>query len=162
MCRTGLLLIGCFVGLIDARGDEATNTSVTAKVVQGTVSAAGHKPIDGARIFFTPTLLGGRFAEGAEAKTDAQGHYRIDLGRFPWSKKPLRGLVLAPGFKVGDRIFDVATDMATADFELSPQPWRETAFRVETPAKQPVADSEISCSIGGVLWTKIKTDAEGR
>ncbi|MHC5536989.1 redoxin domain-containing protein [Singulisphaera rosea] len=160
--RTSVIVLVCMLFFWEVRGDDSTNASNNQRVVEGRISTVGSLPIEGARLFFTPELLGRSFIEGAEAKTDAQGRYRIDLRRFPWSMKPFRAVVLAPGYKVGDRILETVVGRTTTDFELNAQPWRETIFCVETSTNEPLANVVLACSIGGVRWTRAKTDADGR
>ena len=113
-------------------------------------------------MLFGQPELGVNFVEDATATTDARGCYKADLGKYPWSTGAVRALVLAPGFKVGDRKVEAGVRAATADFELEAQPWKETQVRLEDQSGKPVAGVEIICSVHRVTWAKVTTDAEGR
>jgi thiol-disulfide isomerase/thioredoxin len=156
-----LLLLGLAVGIAEARGDEPSNTGASGRVVEGKVIAAEGKPVEGAMVLFCQADRGMAFIEGATALTDSHGRYRADLSRFPWSTGPIRALVLAPGYKAGDRNIGVGPRTATADFDVVAEPWKETRIRMEDSSGRPVVGQEITCSVGEVIWARPKTDALG-
>jgi thiol-disulfide isomerase/thioredoxin len=161
MNRAAWILIG-LVGVAGARGDEPAPAKNAGRVVEGIVVLSGRKPIQEARVFFADADWGLSFVERATATTDARGRYKVDLAEFPWSTGKLRALVLAPGFRLADRRVEAGRRATTVDFELEPQPWKETQIRLEDGAGKPVEAVEVICSVGPVIWARTKTDAEGR
>ena len=95
------------------------------------------------------------------ATTDGQGHYRADLGKFPWSTGMIQAFVLIPGYKAAERKIEAGTGTATANFEMAAEHWKETQVRIEDSSGRPVAGELITCSVGGVIWSRFKTDALG-
>jgi hypothetical protein len=91
-------LLGLAVGIAEAQTGEPMPTKASGRAVEGTIVAAGRKPVEGAKVHFGPSERGFQFVEGATATTDAQGRYRADLIKFPWSTGAIRALVLAPGW----------------------------------------------------------------
>ncbi len=156
-----LLLLGLAVGIAEARVDELLNTGAGGRVVEGKVIAAGGQPVEGARVLFSQADRGLAFIEGATAMTDAHGRYRADLERFPWSSGPIHALVLAPGYKAGDRNIGAGVRTAMADFDMVAGPWKETCIRMEDSSGKPVVGQEIICSVGKVIWARLRTDALG-
>ncbi len=161
MNRALLCLLGCAAAFAEVQGDEPTATDARGRIVEGKVVAAGQKPVEGARVLFGEHEVGMALVEGETATTDAQGRYRADLVKFPWSKGTVRALVLAPGYKAADGKIEAGTGPATADFELAAEPWIETRIRMADRSGRPVAGAVITCSVGRVIWARLKTDALG-
>jgi thiol-disulfide isomerase/thioredoxin len=153
-------ILAGFVGIAGVQGDEPATTTANGRVVEGIVVAAG-KPVADARVFFAEAERGFRFVEDATATTDAEGRYRADLARIPWATGSMLQLVLAPGFQVIKRKIEAGRGATTADFELIAQPWKETQIRLEDSSGRPVEGVEVTCSVGAVVWARLKTDAEG-
>ncbi len=162
MNRALFCLLGFAAAFVAVRGDEPTGTEARGRVIEGKVAAAGEKPVEGARVLFGEHDVGMALVEGATATTDSQGRYRADLVTFPWSSGTVRALVLAPGYKAADRKIEAGTGTATADFELTVEPWQETEIRLADGSGRPVAGEVITCSVGRVIWARLKTDAHGR
>ena len=158
--RAVLILSGFALCVTGARSDEPVGDKAKGRVIEGTVVAVGHRPVQDARVLFGQAELGVPFVEGATATTDAQGRYRADLTGFPWSTAPMRVMVLAPGFQAADRT--VGAEATTADVELAAQPWKETQVRTEGGDGRPVEGVRVTCSVGGVPWARLQSDAEGR
>jgi thiol-disulfide isomerase/thioredoxin len=163
MTRTALILVIFLANSTQVQGDEPASAKAEGRVVEGTVVTAGRKPVEGAKVLFGQPELGLWFIEGATATTDAQGQYRADLIKFPWSTKKLRALVLAPGFKAIDRIIEPGPKSTKANFELLAAPWKEIQVRLEDTSGKPVAGVELTCSLGagGVVWSRSRTDEAG-
>jgi len=162
--RALFVLLGFAVGIAEAQTDEPKGSKGSGRVVEGQIVAAGSKPVEGAKVLFGELREGLRFVEEATATTDAQGRYRADLVKLPWSTDAIRALVLAPGYKVSDRKIEPGTGKATANFELVAEPWHETQVRLEDSSGRPVAGVEINCSVGGglgLIFARYKTDALG-
>lgn len=141
--RSAIFLVGFAVAITVAKGDEPAKSAVAGRVIQGTVVTAGGKPLEGARVLIGEFGSGMSFVDDAAAATDARGEYRLSLGQFPWAKGALRVLVLAQGFEIGDRKLEPG--IATADFQLAAQPWKETLVRLEDESGKPVAGVEVGC-----------------
>jgi len=154
-------VLGFAVAVAEARGDEPTATKAGGRVVEGKVVVAGNKPIEGATVLFGQPQLSMALVEAVTATTDAQGLYRADLGKFAWSTGTIQAFVLLPGYKAAERKIEAGTGTATANFELVAEPWKETQIRMEDTSGRPVAGAEITCSLGGVIWSRFKTDALG-
>ena len=151
------------LGVAPAGGDESPVPTTVGRVVEGTVIGADRVPIGGARLFFGPTNRGLRLDE--EAATDDRGHYRVDLGRSPWLTGEVRALLLAPGYRLVDRALGADRGSSIVDFELEPQPWKETILRFEDPEGRPVGGVEVTTTVAGNearIWSRSRTDAEGR
>jgi len=69
--------------------------------------------------------------------------------------------VLAPGYRTFERTLGAGTGTAAVDVELAREPWKETEFRMQDTSGRPVAGEVITCSIGGMVWSRLKTDAAG-
>lgn len=158
--RAVLIVSGFAVCATAAGSDEPIGDKAKGRVVEGSVVAGGNEPVQGARVLFGQPELGMTFVEAATATTDARGRYRADLTAFPWSSAPMRVMVLAPGFQAVDRPFGAGA--TTADVELTAQPWKETQLRTEGGDGRPVEGVQITCSVGGVTWARLQSDAEGR
>jgi hypothetical protein len=78
------------------------------------------------------------------------------------SKNAIRVMVLAPGFAVAERTVEVGAATARLDVELKPQSWKEIQAQLEDGAGRPVAGVEVSCSVGGVTYSRFKSDGDGR
>lgn len=159
--RRALTLLFLIVGIAGLRGEEPKSTEADGRVVEGMIATAERRPIQGASVLFGQADGGFAFAEGAMATTDAQGRYRADLTKFPWSTGAMRALVLAPGFEAAERTVAAGARASTADFEIKARPWKETRIRLEDGSGRPVADVEVTCSVGSVSWARLRTDAEG-
>ena len=157
--RLALILLLLAVVIEDARGEIPAGAAGSGRILQGTVSASGGKPIAGTRVLISGFGRGMAFVEEAAATTDARGHYRVDLGKFPWAYQPLRALALSDGFEIGDR--KVEPGVTTSDFELSARPWKDTLVRLEDEGGKPVAGVEVQASLAGVTWARPETDSEG-
>ncbi len=157
--RTALTLVGFAVAIMAARGDEPAKAVGPGRVIQGTVVTAAGKPVEGARVLIGEFGSGMSFVNDAAATTDARGQYRVSPGQFSWAKGALRALVLFPGFEIGDR--RVEPGVATANFELAAQPWKETLVRLEDESGKAVAGVEVQCLLGEATWARPKTDAAG-
>lgn len=99
------------------------------------------------------------FVDEATATTDAQGRYRVDLSKLEWSAGPIRELVLAQGFEIGDR--KLAPGESSADFTLAEKPWKETLVRLEDESGKPVAGVEVTFKLGEAIWSRPTTSTEG-
>jgi len=155
----GLLAVSVF-SLIGAQGGATPPDPAVVRRVEGKITNAAERPIEGARVLFGPSdfLL---FLE--EATTDAEGRFQIDLGRFPWATKKIRGLVLAPGFAVAEQSIDMDQEKSTVDFRLAEQEWKHTEILLRNESDQPVADAEVTLTVGGrLVWSRARTDAEGK
>ena len=159
--RALIFLFGFAVAIAEAQTDEPTVTRAIGRVVEGKIVTAGSKPLEGAKVLFGQDRHGTAFVDGAAVTTDAQGRYRADLVKLPWSTGAIRAFVLAPGYKAGDRKIEPGANTATADFELVAEPWRETQIRLEDSSGGPVAGLEINCSLGRLIVARYKTDALG-
>ena len=159
--RALFFLLMFAVGIADAQIVEPAGTNAGGRVIEGRIVAADGKPIPGAKVLFGEDSRGMALVEGATATTDAQGRYRADLVKYPWSTATIRTLVLAPGFKARDGKTEPGSVAATADFELVAESWKETLVRMEDSAGRPVAGAEIKCLVGMVAWASFKTDALG-
>ena len=142
-------LLGFAVGIAETQSDEPRGSNGSGRVVEGQIVAAGSRPVEAAKVLFCQHEYGIRFVEEATATTDAQGRYRADLVKLPWSTDAIRALVLAPGYKVSDRKVEPGTGTALANFELVPEPWRETQVRLEDRSGRPVAGPAISTAPAG-------------
>jgi len=154
-------LLGFVAAVVEARADDPIGAKANGRVVEGKIVAAGNKPIEGATVLFGPPPVSIALVEGVTAMTDAQGLYRADLAKFPWSTGMIQAFVLAPGYKAADRKIEAGTGTPTANFELTAEPWKETQVRMEHSSGGPVAGEVITCSVGGVIWSRFKTDTLG-
>lgn len=155
-----LALMSLSVGVADAGIADSEQSQDLGRVVEGRIATTGRKPIPGARILFGQPDVGFVFVEDAMAPSDAQGRYRIDLGKHSWSKGVIRAVVLAPGFGFVDRTLEPGVE--TADFEMIAQPWKETQVCLKDSANRPVPGVGIAVKVGGgAIWSRLKTDAEG-
>lgn len=159
--RALIFLLGFAVGIAEAQTDEPTATKASGRVVEGKIVTAGSKPVEGAKVLFGELGRGMGFVDGASATTGAQGRYRADLVKLPWSTGTIRALVLAPGYRASDRKIDAGTGTASANFELVAEPWHETEIRMQDSSGRPVAGVEINCSVGRSIFERYKTDALG-
>jgi thiol-disulfide isomerase/thioredoxin len=155
------LLITLALGLAPVRGDEPTAANAHERVVEGTVLDPERKPVEGARVFFTEPDRGFGFDKDATATTDGHGRYRADLGAFPWSRSAMQMLLLAPGFQIAERTVAPGVGRTRMDVDLVAQPWKPLQVRLQDGAGRPVAGVDVNCSVGGVSWARLKTDAEG-
>ncbi len=122
--RALFILLGFAVGIAEAQTNEPKGSKASGRIVEGNIVAAGSKPVESAKVLF------GQHGEGATVTTDAQGRYRADLVKLPWSTHAIRALVLAPGFKASDRKIEPGTGTATVNLELLAEPWHETLVRL--------------------------------
>lgn len=161
MNRTLLFVLAFAVAVAEARGDEPKGTKAGGRVVEGKIVSVGNKPVEGATVLFSKIQNTLALVEGVTATTDAQGRFRTDLVNFPWSTGTIQAVVLSPGYKAVERKFEAGTGIATANFEMSAERWKETQIRMEDSSGRPVAGESIICSVGGVIWSRFKTDALG-
>jgi len=161
MIRALFCVLGFAAAVVDARADDQVGAKVNGRVVEGKVVAAGNKRAQGRAVLFGPPPVSMVLVEGVTATTDAQGLYRADLARFPWSTGTIQAFVLEPGYKAAERKIDPGTGTARADFELVPEPWKETQIRMEDSSGKPAAGEVVTSSVGGMIWARVKTDALG-
>lgn len=148
------ILVSVDTGIV--RGETASPGGSAARVVEGRVIDGRGTPIEGAAVVFgpgdPPRLL---FTEEAMARTNAQGHYRVDLTKFPWGALKLRYLALAPGF--GRAIGTVEAGKGVSDIELTTAPWKTTQFRMMDSDGRPVSGAEMTCSVEHqAVWSRLK------
>jgi thiol-disulfide isomerase/thioredoxin len=161
---TGLaafVLLG-FVVVTGAPADEPKPAKGTGRVFEGIVVTTARKPVHGAKLAFVQDDPRAWPVGVETATTNAQGRYRADLGRFPWSTGPVQVIVLAHGFKAVERKLPAGGGAVTAEFDLEARAWKETHIRLEEPSGKPIADVDITCSMGGAPWSRLKTDRDGR
>lgn len=159
--RRAMTLLILIAGTAGARGEEPKIAKVGGRLVEGMIVTAERRPVEGASVLICQADRGFAFTDGAGAKTDAQGRYRADLAKFPWSTGAMRALVLAHGFEAAESTVAAGAGATTADFELKARPWKETKIRLEDCSGRPVAGVEMSCSVGSASWVRLRTDAEG-
>ena len=95
-------------------------------------------------------------------RTDDQGRYRIVLTGPRWAASRLKSLALAAGFKLATGTVNAGAEPATADFTMSPEPWKMTQIRLVDLSGRPAPGIELTCCIPlGVPWSQLVTDAEG-
>ena len=158
-CGGLLILAGFAIAIADARSDEPAKAAASGRAIEGVVTATGGKPLAGARVLLCEFGRGMVFVDEATATTDAQGRYRVDLSKLEWSAGPIRELVLAQGFEIGDR--KLAPGESSADFTLAEKPWKETLVRLEDESGKPVAGVEVTFKLGEAIWSRPTTSTEG-
>ena len=151
--RIALIVLLLAVMIDDARGDEPAGAAASGRIIEGTVSAGGGKPIAGARVLIAEFGRGMAFVEEAAATTDAHGRYRVDLGKFPWAGRPLRS---CPFGRFRDRRPEGRARRATQTSNCPPRPWKDTLVRLEDERGKPVAGVEVQASLAGVTWADLK------
>ena len=155
-------MLGFAVAVADARGDEPTGTKAGGRVVEGKIVAAGNKPIEGATVLFGKTQDTMALVEGVTATTDGQGLYRADLGKFPWSTGTDSGCSSChPATKPPSGKFRQAREQQRPISRWPRSDGRRPRSGMEDSSGRPVAGESITCSVGGVIWSRIKTDALG-
>jgi thiol-disulfide isomerase/thioredoxin len=146
-----------------ARCGETRSTQSSGRALEGVVFDNLRAPVKGAMVLAGPVDPPLPFTEGAMARTDAKGNYRIDLAKQPWAGSTLRFLVLVPGFKRAVGRVEAGIGTESLNVELSPQPWRTTEVRLLDPSGHAVSGATLTCLIPlKIPWSRVKTDAEGR
>jgi|GEM_PF-4916064 len=160
------LLLGLVVSeapaIASVEADPPGNSAV--RVIEGRVIDDHKAPIEGAMILFGPADPPRLpFTEESTARTDARGHYRIDVAKFPWGSLRLRYLVLAPGFERAIGKVEAGKRTAALDLALTTAPWKSIELRMKDSEGRPVSGVEVTCCVEvRVVWSRLKTDGEGR
>jgi thiol-disulfide isomerase/thioredoxin len=156
-----LAVMTVFAAFGIAQGDEPPTTTSVGPVIEGRVVDHRQAPIAGALVLLRPNPSV-PFAEGASARTDAEGRYRIDLTKAYPGASRLKSMVLATGFAVAAGTVNAGSGQAKADFTLTAEAWKTTEVVVTDRSGGSGAGVELICSVGrSVVWSRSKTDAEG-
>lgn len=161
MNRSLFCLVGIAVAFGEARGDEPMPASARSRVVDGKVIAAGNVPVAGATVLLGPPQPGMALVLGVAAKSDAQGRFRAELRELAWTTGIIRAVALAPGFKAVEKTIEAGRRTATVNFELASEPWKEMLVRMVDRGGWPIAGEVVTCSLGGIIWSRIKMDLDG-
>ena len=112
-------------------------------MVSGRVLDDRGRPPHAARISFAPTAPGAMLSESTTVAVDDQGRYKIEVvdvvvggTNYPAAGE-LRSLVIAPGFRPVVGKVEPGPSPSTVDISLTPEPWRETEFRLIDPSAGP-------------------------
>ena len=137
-------------------------------MVSGRVLDDRGRPPHAARISFAPTAPGAMLSESTTVAVDDQGRYKIEVidvvvggTNYPAAGE-LRSLVIAPGFRPVVGKVEPGPSPSTVDISLTPEPWRETEFRLIDPVSRPVEGVVVDLTIGGSLvWERLQSDRAG-
>ena len=144
------------------RGDDSTKNAPRNRLVQGRVTDARGEPIAGATISFRSRESAGFLTDQATGKTASDGRYHVDLSKVEWGTTKLESLCLAPEFAYVLSPVEAGTGTAIADFTLEREPWRTTEIRLAESSGRPRAGVDVTFGIGDGIWSRAKTDADGR
>ena len=143
------------------RGEGPATQASESRVVQGQVVDTRRVPVAGAIVLLRPADDPQPFTEAGAGRADASGRCRIDLLKLPWARGRLASGPVAQGFAFAIATVEAGTVTTTLDFRLADTPWRETRLCLADPSGRPAAGVDISCFVGNVPWSRLKTNTRG-
>ncbi len=137
--------------------------SGVGRVVVGRVTTGDGRPVGGATVLAAGVEPRTGVSDDARARSEADGRYRLDLGRLAWSTARITVKVLARDFAAMTVPVAAGSGEAVADLRVEPAPWPVTEVELLDDAGRPLAGVEWETWADvKITWERLRTDNRGR